>query len=60
MGFESYHLLRKMKYVYYKLVRDKIPHEIDKKGGRKDNYKILNDSQYLKELNKKCRKNNTK
>lgn len=42
-----------MKYVYNKLVRDKIPEQINKINGRKANYRILNDSEYLKELNKK-------
>ena len=43
----------KMKYVYNKLVRDKIPQEINNKEGRKSNYKILNQDEYLKELDKK-------
>lgn len=42
-----------MKYVYNKLVRDKIPQEINNKEGRKANYKILNQDEYLKELDKK-------
>lgn len=42
-----------MKYVYNKLVRDKIPQEINKIEGRKANYKILNDNEYLQELDKK-------
>lgn len=42
-----------MKYVYNKLVRDNIPDEINKVEGRKANYKILNDEEYLKELDKK-------
>ena len=42
-----------MKYVYNKLVRDKIPDAINKVKGRKANYKILNDEEYLKELDKK-------
>ena len=42
-----------MKYVYNKLVRDKIPEEINKMKGRKANYKILNDNEYLQELDKK-------
>lgn len=43
----------KFKYTYNKLVRDKIPKEIDKASGRKCKYRILDDKEYLKELNKK-------
>ena len=43
----------KMKYVYNKLVRDKIPEEINKIEGRKCNYKILNKEEYLQELDNK-------
>ncbi len=42
-----------MKYVYNKLVRDKIPENINKIEGRKARYKILNNEEYLRELNKK-------
>ena len=42
-----------MKYVYNKLVRDKIPENINEKKNKKCNYKILNDDEYTKELNKK-------
>lgn len=44
-----------MKYVYNKnkLVRDKIPEEINKIEGRKCNYKILNNEEYLQELDNK-------
>ena len=42
-----------MKYFYNKLVRDKIAEEINNMEGRKANYKILNNEEYLKELNKK-------
>jgi len=42
-----------MKYTYNKLVRDKIPQEINGKEGRKANYKILHDDEYKKELDKK-------
>lgn len=42
-----------MKYFYNKLVRDKIPEEINKKSDRKANYRILDDNEYLKELDKK-------
>ncbi len=42
-----------MKYIYNKLVRDKIPTEINKIDGRKASYKILNDDEYIQELDKK-------
>ena len=42
-----------MKYIYNKLVRDKIPYQINKENGRKANYKILSDEQYMKELDNK-------
>lgn len=42
-----------MRYTYNKLVRDKIPENIDKKEGRKSHYRVLNDKEYLEELNKK-------
>lgn len=42
-----------MKYVYNKLVRDKIPEAIEKTEGRTANYKILNDKEYLQELDRK-------
>ena len=41
------------RYNYNKLVRDKIPEEIDSQIGRKCKYRILNDEEYLKELNRK-------
>ena len=37
-----------MKYVYNKLVRDKIPEEINKNGDRKANYRILENEEYFK------------
>ena len=43
----------KMKYIYNKLVRDKIPENINSIKGKKCNYKILNDKEYLQELDKK-------
>ena len=42
-----------MKYIYNKLVRDKIPENINSMEGRNCNYKILNDKEYLQELDKK-------
>ena len=42
-----------MKYVYNKLVRDKIPENINKIEGRKANFKILSNEEYLTELDKK-------
>lgn len=42
-----------VKYIYNKLVRDKIPENINSMEGRKCNYKILNNYEYLKELDKK-------
>ena len=41
------------RYTYNKLVRDKIPENIDSELGRKCKYRILDDTEYLKELNKK-------
>ena len=40
-------------YNYNKLVRDKIPEKINSEKGRKANFKILNNEEYLAELNKK-------
>lgn len=42
-----------MIYTYNKLVRDKIPEEINNVKGRKANYRVLNDNEYLQELHKK-------
>ena len=42
-----------MIYNYNKLVRDKIPEVINNSDGKKANYKILNDNEYLQELDKK-------
>ena len=42
-----------MIYNYNKLVRDKIPEKINKIEGRKANFKILNDNEYIQELDKK-------
>ena len=41
------------RYTYNKLVRDKIPEDIDGEQGRKCKYRILDDEEYLKELNRK-------
>lgn len=41
------------RYTYNKLVRDKIPENINSEPGRKSKYRILNDKEYLNELNKK-------
>ena len=41
------------RYTYNKLVRDKIPENIDNEPGRKSKYRILDDDEYLCELNKK-------
>ena len=43
----------KYRYTYNKLVRDKIPEEINREPGRKSTYKILDNKEYLEELNKK-------
>lgn len=42
-----------MKYSYNKLVRDKIPNDINSTTGKKCSYKILNNEEYLQELDKK-------
>ena len=42
-----------MKYTYNKLVRDKIPTNIDSMEGRKANWRIMDNEEYIKELNKK-------
>ena len=46
-------LSNNFRYTYNKLVRDKIPKGIDSEPGRKCKYRILDDVEYLKELNKK-------
>lgn len=43
----------KIRYEYNKLVRDKIPEEINSCKGRKCKYRILNEEEYIKELDKK-------
>lgn len=42
-----------MKYTYNKLVRDKIPENINSMEGRKATWRIMSDEEYIKELNKK-------
>ena len=46
-------LSNSFRYTYNKLVRDKIPEDIDGELGRKCKYRILDDTEYLKELNRK-------
>ena len=43
----------KVKYTYNKLVRDKIPENIDSMEGRKATWRIMDNDEYIKELNKK-------
>ena len=47
------HKENKIRYTYNKLVRDKIPENIDNQSGKKSKYRILEDNEYLIELNKK-------
>ena len=42
-----------MKYTYNKLVRDKITENINSMEGRKATWRIMDDDEYIKELNKK-------
>ena len=42
-----------MVYTYNKLVRDKIPEEINSMEGRKAKFRIMGDNEYIKELNRK-------
>ncbi len=42
-----------MKYTYNKLVRDKIPENINSMEGRKATWRVMDDDEYIKELNKK-------
>ena len=42
-----------MKYTYNKLVRDKIPSNIDRIEGKKATWRVMNDEEYVVELNKK-------
>lgn len=41
------------RYTYNKLVRDKIPENIESDTGKECKYRVLNDEEYLLELNKK-------
>lgn len=41
------------RYTYNKLVRDLIPENIDSEPGRKSKYRVLDDKDFLSELNKK-------
>ena len=53
LGIKIELISNNFRYTYNKLVRDKIPENIDSEPGRKSKYRILNDSEYLTELNKK-------
>ena len=53
VGIKIKLLSNNYRYTYNKLVRDRIPEEINKEPGKKCKYRILNDEEYLKELNKK-------
>ena len=53
LGIKISLISNSFRYTYNKLVRDKIPENIDSEPGRKSQYRILNDNEYLTELNKK-------
>lgn len=53
IGIKIALLSNSFRYTYNKLVRDKIPEDIDSEQGRKCKYRILDDKEYLKELNRK-------
>ena len=53
VGIKIALLSNSFRYTYNKLVRDKIPENIDSEIGRKCKYRILDDEEYLKELNRK-------
>ena len=53
VGIKIALLSNRFRYTYNKLVRDKIPEDIDSELGRKCKYRILDDTEYLKELNRK-------
>ena len=42
-----------MIYKYNKLVRDKVPNQINSKKGKKAIYRVLSEEEYLQELNNK-------
>ena len=53
VGIKINLLASSFRYTYNKLVRDKIPKNIDSEQGRKSKFRILDDEEYLNELNKK-------
>lgn len=53
VGIKISLLSNSFRYTYNKLVRDRIPENIDSELGRKSQYRILEDAEYLKELNRK-------
>ena len=53
LGIKILVITNSFRYTYNKLVRDKIPEEIDSELGRKSKYRILSDDEYLIELDKK-------
>lgn len=42
-----------MRYTYNKLVRDKIPQNIEKQPGRIPKWRVMDEEEYAKELNRK-------
>lgn len=53
LGIKISLISTRFRYTYNKLVRDLIPENIDNEPGRKSKYRILDDKEYLIELNKK-------
>lgn len=53
IGIKIELLNNNFRYIYNKLVRDKIPENIDSEQGRKCKYRTLDDTEYIQELNKK-------
>lgn len=53
VGIKISLLKSSFRYTYNKLVRDKIPENIDNEPGKKSKYRILDEAEYLTELNKK-------